>query len=247
LDLELKGKVVVITGAARGIGRILALAFAREGAKVMINDIADGVPVEQEIRNTGQEAIFVRANIVSSAEAEQLLTTAAERFGRIDILINNAGTTRDALLHKMNENDWDDVIAVNLKGTFNCCRAAAKFVIGQKYGRILSISSVVGQKGNIGQVNYAASKAGIIGLTKTLALEFARYGDITVNAIAPGYVDTEMVRSVPEKVMTRLIESIPFHRLAQPEEIADLALFLASDRAKYITGQTVGINGGYYT
>jgi 3-oxoacyl-[acyl-carrier protein] reductase len=247
LDLELKGKVVVITGAARGIGRTLALAFAREGAKVMINDIADGVPVEQEIQNMGQEAIFVRANIVSSAEAEQLVTTAAERFRRIDILINNAGITRDALLHKMNENDWDDVIAVNLKGTFNCCRAAAKFMIGQKYGRILSISSVVGQKGNIGQVNYAASKAGIIGLTKTLALEFARYGDITVNAIAPGYVDTEMVRSVPEKVMTRLIESIPFHRLAQPEEIADLALFLASDRAKYITGQTVGINGGYYT
>jgi 3-oxoacyl-[acyl-carrier protein] reductase len=247
LDLELKGKVVVITGAARGIGRTLALAFAREGTKVVINDIADGSPVEQEIQNMGQEAIFVKANIVNLAEAEQLVTTAAERFRRIDILINNAGITRDALLHKMPENYWDDVIAVNLKGTFNCCRAAAKFMMDQKYGRILSISSVVGQKGNIGQVNYAASKAGIIGLTKALALEFARYGDITVNAIAPGYVDTEMVRSVPEKVMTRLIESIPFHRLAQPEEIADLALFLASDRAKYITGQTVGINGGYYT
>lgn len=247
MDLELKGKVIVITGAARGIGRAIALAFAKEGAKVMINDVADGTPVEQEIKNIGQEAAFIKANIASLEEAEQLFNKTVERFGRIDVLINNAGITRDALIHKMTESNWNDVIDVNLKGTFNCCKAAVKFMMEQKYGRIISISSVVGQRGNIGQANYAASKAGIIGLTKTLALEFARYGDITVNAIAPGFVDTEMVRSVPEKIMERIIESIPFHRLAQPEEIADLALFLASDKAKYITGQIIGINGGYYT
>jgi 3-oxoacyl-[acyl-carrier protein] reductase len=147
----------------------------------------------------------------------------------------------------MTEENWNDVINVNLKGTFNCCKAAAKYMMEQKYGRIISVSSVVGQRGNIGQANYSASKAGIIGLTKTLALEFARYGDITVNAVAPGFVNTEMMRAIPEKIMQRIVESIPFHRLAEPDEVAHLIVYLASDKAKYITGQIVGINGGYYT
>jgi len=247
LDLELKNKVVLVTGAARGIGRTIALEFAKEGANVVVNDIMDGTPVAEEIKQMGREVIFLKANIADLREAEQLADKAVEKFGRIDVWINNAGITRDALIHKMTEENWNDVINVNLKGTFNCCKAAAKYMMEQKYGRIISVSSVVGQRGNIGQANYSASKAGIIGLTKTLALEFARYGDITVNAVAPGFVNTEMMRTIPEKIMQRIVESIPFHRLAEPDEVAHLIVYLASDKAKYITGQIVGINGGYYT
>jgi 3-oxoacyl-[acyl-carrier protein] reductase len=247
LDLELKNKIVLVTGAARGIGRTIALEFAKEGANVVVNDIMDGTPVAEEIKQMGREAIFLKANIANMQEAEQLADKAVEKFGRIDVWINNAGITRDALINKMTEENWNDVINVNLKGTFSCCKAAAKYMMEQKYGRIISVSSVVGQRGNIGQANYSASKAGIIGLTKTLALEFARYGDITVNAVAPGFVNTEMMRTIPEKVMQRIVESIPFHRLAEPDEVAHLIVFLASDKAKYVTGQIVGINGGYYT
>jgi 3-oxoacyl-[acyl-carrier protein] reductase len=247
LDLELKNKVVLVTGAARGIGRTIALEFAKEGANVVVNDIMDGTPVAEEIKQMGRDAVFLKANIANMQEAEQLADKAVEKFGRIDIWINNAGITRDALIHKMTEENWNDVINVNLKGTFNCCKAAAKYMMEQKFGRIISVSSVVGQRGNIGQANYSASKAGIIGLTKTLALEFARYGDITVNAVAPGFVNTEMMRTIPEKVMQRIVDSIPFHRLAEPDEVSHLIVYLASDRAKYITGQIIGINGGYYT
>jgi 3-oxoacyl-[acyl-carrier protein] reductase len=247
LDLELKNKVVLVTGAARGIGRTIALEFAKEGANVVVNDIMDGTPVAEEIKQMGRDAVFLKANIANMQEAEQLADKAVEKFGRIDIWINNAGITRDALIHKMTEENWNDVINVNLKGTFNCCKAAAKYMMEQKSGRIISVSSVVGQRGNIGQANYSASKAGIIGLTKTLALEFARYGDITVNAVAPGFVNTEMMRTIPEKVMQRIVDSIPFHRLAEPDEVSHLIVYLASDKAKYITGQIIGINGGYYT
>jgi 3-oxoacyl-(acyl-carrier-protein) reductase len=247
LDLKLKEKVVVVTGAARGIGRVIAVEFAKEGADVVINDVADGTPTAQQIQNMGGKAIFVKANISEMEEADQLINKTVDNFKRIDVLVNNAGITRDALIHKMAVEQWNDVINVNLKGTFNCCKTALRFMMEQKYGRIISISSVVGQRGNIGQANYAASKAGIIGLTKTLALESARYGDITVNAIAPGFVNTEMIRTIPQHVLDRIIESIPFHRLAEPEEVAYLAIFLASDKAKYITGQVLAINGGYYT
>jgi 3-oxoacyl-(acyl-carrier-protein) reductase len=239
--------VVVVTGAARGIGRTIALEFAKEGANVVINDIIDGTSVEEEIKKMGRKSTWIKADISNTAEAEQLMKKTVENFGRIDTLVNNAGINRDALIDKMTEKDWDTVMNVNLKGTFNCSKAAAKFMMERKYGRIISVSSVVGQMGNIGQANYAASKAGIIGLTKALALELARYGDITVNAIAPGFVNTEMTRKVPEKIMKRFIERIPFHRLAEPEEVAHLVVFLASDLAKYITGQVIGINGGYYT
>jgi len=247
LNLELNGKVIVVTGAARGIGKTIALEFGREGANVVANDIGDGAPVAEEIGKMGRRAIFLEANISDKEEAEQLISKTVESFGRIDVLVNNAGITRDALIHRMSEENWDDVINVNLKGAFNCSKAAAKFMKEQKYGRIVSISSVVGQRGNIGQVNYAASKAGIIGLTKALALELARYGDITANVVAPGWVNTEMARAVPEKVLQRVMEAIPFHRLAEPEEVAYLVVFLASDKASYITGQVVAVNGGYYT
>lgn len=247
MDLELNDKVVVVTGAARGIGRTIALEFAKEGANIVINDISDGTQVAEEIKKMGRKAIFIKANISDREEAEQLINKTVEKFGRIDILVNNAGITRDALIHKMSEENWNDVINVNLRGTFNCSKAAAKFMMEQKYGRIISISSIVGQRGNIGQVNYAASKAGIIGLTKALALELARYGGITVNVVSPGFVNTEMARAVPEKILQRVIEAIPFHRLAEPEEVAHLIVFLASNKARYITGQVVAINGGYYT
>lgn len=247
MELELNEKIVVVTGAARGIGRTIALEFAKEGAKVVVNDVSDGTSVAKEIEKMAKEAIFVKANVADEEEAKQLINKTVEKFGRIDVLVNNAGITRDALIHKMSEENWNDVINVNLRGTFNCSKTAVKFMMEQKYGRILSISSVIGQRGNVGQVNYAASKAGIIGLTKALALELARYGDITVNAVSPGWVNTEMVRAIPEKILQRVIEAIPFHRLAEPLEIAHLVLFLASNKARYITGQVIAVNGGYYT
>lgn len=247
LDLELKDKVVLVTGAARGIGRAIALEFAKEGADVVVSDVIDGYPVAEEIEKMGRRGMFIKADVSDVQEVELLIDKTVDIFGRIDILVNNAGINRDALIHKMSLEEWNSVINVNLKGTFNCSKAVAKYMMRQKYGRIINISSVTGQMGNIGQANYAASKAGIIGLTKALALELARYGDITVNAVAPGFVNTEMTRRVPEKIMKGFIERIPLHRLAEPEEVAHLVVFLASDLAKYITGQVVAINGGFYT
>lgn len=247
MNLELSDKVVIVTGAARGIGRAIALEFAREGANVVITDVIDGSPVVEEIKKMGRKSVFIKADVSKMEQVEDLMNKTAEIFGKIDVLVNNAGINRDALIHKMTEENWNSVINVNLKGTFNCSKVAAKFMMEQKYGRIISISSVVGQMGNIAQANYAASKAGIIGLTKALALELARYGDITVNAVAPGWINTEMTRKVPEKIMRTFIERIPFHRLGEPEEIAYLVVFLVSDLARYITGQVIGINGGFYT
>jgi len=175
-----------------------------------------------------------------------MFSRAVDAFSRVDVLVNNAGIIRDALIHKISLEDWEAVIETNLKGAFLCCREAAKYMMRQGYGRIINISSVTGQMGNIGQSNYAASKAGIIGLTKALALELARYGDITVNAIAPGLTRTEMTGRVPEKIIKRFIDRIPLGRMAEPEEIAHLAVFLASDKARYITGQVIAINGGLY-
>jgi 3-oxoacyl-(acyl-carrier-protein) reductase len=247
VNLKLNDKVAIVTGAARGIGRAIALEFAREGANIVITDVIDGSLVVEEIKKTGRKSVFIKADVSKMEQVQELMNKTKKIFGKIDILVNNAGINRDALIHKMTEEDWDSVINVNLKGAFNCCKAAAKFMAEQKYGRIISISSVVGQMGNTGQANYAASKAGIIGLSKALALELARYGDITVNVVAPGFVNTGMARKVPEKIMNAFIERILFHRLAEPEEVAYLAVFLASDLARYITGQVIGINGGFYT
>lgn len=245
MNLNLAGKVVVVTGAARGIGSSIALEFAKEGAKVVVNDVLEGIPVVEKIRSMDGASIFIKADVSNVEEVEKLFGEVLEVFGRVDILVNNAGVTRDALIHKMKVEDWDIVMDVNLKGAFLCSKIAAEHMIRQSYGRIINISSVVGQMGNVGQSNYASSKAGLIGLTKALALELAPYG-ITVNAIAPGFTKTEMTRKMPEKIAKHFIERTPLGRMAEPEEIAYLTVFLASDLAKYITGQVIAVNGGLY-
>lgn len=246
MDLKLRDKIIVVTGSARGIGKSIALEFAKEGANVALIDITDASEVVEEIKKLGRKAMFVEADVSDMGQVEQMFSKVVEVFGRVDVLVNNAGVTRDAMIQKMTVEDWDIVQNINLKGAFNCSKCAAKYMIEQKYGRIINISSIMGQMGNIGQANYVASKAGIIGLTKALALELARYGDITVNAVSPGFVNTEMTRKVPEKVMSKFIERIPFHRIAEPEEIAYVVVFLASDLAGYITGQVIAVNGGLY-
>lgn len=246
MDLRLNDKVAVVTGAAKGIGRAIALEFAKEGANVVVNDVIDASDTVKEIENLGGKSLFIKADASDLKQVEQMFSKVIESFGRVDILVNNAGITRDVLLQNMSEDDWDIVLKVNLKGTFNCCKCASKHMIEQRYGRIVNISSVMGQMGNIGQANYAASKAGVIGLTKALALELARYGDITVNAVAPGFVNTEMARKVPEKIMNKFIERIPLRRIAEPEEVAYVVVFLSSDLARYITGQVIAVNGGLY-
>ncbi len=245
MNLNLAGKVVVVTGAARGIGSSIALEFAKEGAKVVVNDVIEGSSVTEKIRNMDGASVFVKADVSSLGEVEKLFSEVLEVFGRVDILVNNAGVTRDALIHKMKVEDWNIVMDVNLKGAFLCSKMAAEHMMRQSYGRIINISSVVGQMGNVGQSNYASSKAGLIGLTKALALELAPYG-ITVNAIAPGFTKTEMTKKMPEKIAKRFVERTPLGRMAQPEEIAYLAVFLASDLAKFITGQVIAVNGGLY-
>jgi len=247
MDLGLKDKVAIVTGGARGIGRAIALRLAEEGAHVAIADILDATPVVEEIKKMGREALYVKTDITDPEQVKNFVQKVLEKFGKIDILINNAGITRDALIHKMTKEDWDKVIDVNLTGAFNMIKAVVNHFIERKQGKIINISSVVGQRGNIGQANYAASKAGLIGLTKALALELARYGEINVNAVAPGFVKTAMTEKIPEKIKKMFIDMIPFHRFAEPEEIADVVVFLASDRARYITGQVIGVNGGFYT
>lgn len=244
--MVLSNKVAIITGASRGIGKAIALAMANAGAKVVVNyasnDVAAGEVVEQ-IRATGQKAIMFKADVAESEAADGLIQAAQAEFGRIDILVNNAGITRDNLLVRMKDEDWDAVLGLNLKGAFNCSRAAAKAMLKQKYGRIINISSVVGLTGNPGQANYAAAKAGLLGMTKSLAKELASR-NITVNAVAPGYIRTEMTAQLPEKVSGEMLAQIPMKRFGEPDEIADLVLFLASDAAKYITGQTIAVDGG---
>jgi 3-oxoacyl-[acyl-carrier protein] reductase len=250
--MKLKNKVALVTGGGSGIGRATALRFAREGANVVVSDVDDAGAnsVVAEIEGAGGRAFAVIGNVAERAASERMVNAAVEKFGRLDILVNNAGITRDALsvrvkdgdVKMMNDDQWDAVLAVNLKGTFLCSQAAAVPMIKHKYGRIINTSSV-GALGNIGQANYSASKAGVIGLTKTLALEFARYG-ITVNAVAPGGVKTRMTAAIPEKFMAELLQRIPMQRLAEPEEVAAVHAFLASDEASYLTGQVIWIDGG---
>ena len=247
----LKEKVALITGAGNGIGRATAVRFAKEGAKLVLSDL-DKEGLEATVKEIGEsgEAVVVEGNVTSRDDVHKMVDTGVEKFDRLDILINNAGITRDGLTTRIKEGDvkfmadekWDAVIDVNLKGTWLCSQIAAVPMIKQKYGKIVNTSSI-GALGNIGQANYAASKAGIIGLTKTLALEWARF-NIAVNCVSPGATKTRMTESIPEKVMQMFIERIPFRRLAEPEEIAALHLFLASDEASYITGQVIFIDGG---
>ncbi len=243
--LNLKDKVVIITGSGRGIGKSLALQFAKAQAKIVISDIneQDITQTVSEIQGMGVEALGVKANVALMADCENLMDKAKEKFGKIDVLINNAGITRDTLLMRMGEDEWDSVIAVNLKGVFNCSKAAVKIMMKQKFGNIINIASVVGITGNAGQANYSASKGGVIALTKTLAMEYAGR-NIRVNAIAPGFIVTEMTAQLSEEVRAEWAKKIPLQRGGTPEDVANAALFLASDLSSYITKQTLVVDGG---
>ncbi len=243
--MDLKGKVSFITGGARGIGFEIARAFARHGADIILGDI-DQANLDKAVQELQTHAVKVEGYIhdVSSLKScEEVIKKATDSFGRVDILVNNAGITRDTLLMRMSEDDFDRVIAINLKGTFNCTKVVSRIMMRQRYGRIINIASVIGLIGNAGQVNYASSKAGIIGLTKSVAREFANR-NVTVNAIAPGYIQTEMTKMLPEEVTSRMLQNIPLGRPGTPLDVANAALFLASEYASYMTGQVLVVDGG---
>ena len=242
--MRLKDKVALITGGGSGIGAAVARRFAQEGAKIAIGDVdVEGAEkVASEIKDAGGEALICKADVRKRDEVEAMVDHVLREYGRLDILINNAGVTRDSLCARMSEEDWNFVVDVNLKGTFLCSKAAFRPMRKQRYGKIVNTASVA-VRGNIGQVNYSASKAGIIGLTRTLALEFARAG-ICVNCIAPGFIETPMTEGLPEKVKEEALKRIPLGRLGRPEEVANLHLFLASPESDYITGQVFFIDGG---
>ncbi|OGP92310.1 MAG: 3-oxoacyl-[acyl-carrier-protein] reductase [Deltaproteobacteria bacterium RBG_16_54_18] len=242
--MRLKDKVALITGGGSGIGAAVARRFAREGALVAVADVvpqgAEGVI--KEIAAGGGKAIFTQADVRKAGDVSGMIDYVVKEYGHLDILINNAGVTKDNLCARMSEEEWDFVVAVNLKGSFLCAQAAYRPMRKQKYGRIVNTSSVV-SRGNMGQVNYSASKAGVIGLTRTLALEYAR-SNITVNCIAPGFIDTPMAAAMDDKVKALALERIPLSRMGTPEEVANLHLFLASEEAAYITGQVIFLDGG---
>lgn len=244
----LKDKVVLITGGARGIGKATAVLAGREGAKIVLADFdrEAGVQTLAELKNSGVEAIFVAVDVTNRQQVEAMVQEAVAAFRRVDVLVNNAGITADGFLTKLPEENWDRVIAVNLKGVFNCGQAAAKVMVEQGSGCILNAASVVGVYGNIGQTNYAATKSGVIGMTKTWAKELGPKG-IRVNAVAPGFIVTDMTAKVPEKVLRLMEEKTPLRRLGQPEDVAWAYVFLASDAASYITGAVLSVDGGLVT
>ena len=243
----LPDKVAIITGASRGIGRFVAVALAAQGAKVVAS-ARNAEALESlvaEIKAQGGDALAVVADVATEADANNLIEQAVATYGRVDILINNAGITRDGLLLRMKNDDWDAVLDTNLKGAFLCTRAAAKYMSKQRAGRIINISSVVGEMGNAGQANYCASKAGLLGLTKSVARELARR-NVTVNAVTPGFIVTDMTENMTDKAREAMTEQIPLGRLGEAEDVANAVLFLASDQSSYITGQVLGVNGGMY-
>jgi 3-oxoacyl-[acyl-carrier protein] reductase len=243
---SLRERTAIVTGASRGIGKAIALELANRGANVVVNYVSSkkgAQEVVDQIEALGGKALAVKADVSDFDQATDLINKAVEEFGKIDILVNNAGITRDTLIMMMSEDDWDDVQRINLKGNFNCSKAAVKHMMRKRYGRIINITSVSGQMGNAGQTNYSASKAGQIGFTKALAREVAPR-NITVNAVAAGYVETDIWDGVPEEVREGIMELIPLKRKGEPEEIAYAVAFLASDEASYITGQCLAIDGG---
>lgn len=245
-NMELSGKTALVTGAGRGIGAAIAKKLADKGATVIINYSGNAKAAQDtldDIAADGNKAEIYKCNVADYEEVEQMIQYVVQKYKKIDILINNAGITRDGLIMRMSEKDFDDVIDVNLKGTFNCIRHVARQMIKQRCGRIVNMSSVVGIAGNAGQVNYAASKAGVIGITKSAAKELAARG-ITVNAIAPGYIDTDMTRVLSDDIKDGIVSQIPLKRMGQVSDIADAAVFLVSDRASYITGQVLSVDGG---
>ncbi len=244
--MRLAGKVAVITGSSRGIGAAIARRLAAEGARVVLNchtSVEAAEAVAEEIRQAGGEALVVAADVSRSEEAQRLIQTTTAQWDRVDILVNNAGVTRDGLLMTMKEADWDAVLNTNLKSVFHCCKAVTRAMLRQRSGRIINITSVVGIVGQAGQTNYAASKAGIIGFTKSLARELGSRG-ITVNCVAPGYIPTALTDVLPEELKQAILEQTPLKRLGQPEEVAAAVAFLASDEAAFITGHVLHVDGG---
>ena len=241
-------KVAFITGASRGIGYAIAEALANDGVDIAgidinISELQSAMKVIGD--STGRSTLAIQADVGDFASMENAAAEVNKVFGKINILVNNAGITRDNLILRMKDSEWDDVMRINLTGTFNSTRAVIKGMVKNRYGRIISIASIVGLMGNIGQANYAASKAGIIGFTKSIAREYANRG-VTANAIAPGFIETDMTKKLPEDVTKALLSQIPMGKLGMPEDVANAVRFLASDEAKYITGQVINVNGGMY-
>lgn len=244
--MDLTGKCALVTGASRGIGRAIAVALAKAGADVAINYAGNEAAAKQTediCAAYGVNTMVIKADVANADECKAMVEQVKERFGKLDILVNNAGITKDKLMIGMTEADFMDVINTNLKGSFQCMQLASKLMLKQRYGRIINLSSVVGLHGNVGQVNYAASKAGVIGMTKSAAKELATR-NITVNAVAPGMIETDMTAVIPEKAKEAMMAGIPAGRAGKPEEIADAVVFLASEKAAYITGQVISVDGG---
>ena len=242
----LKGKVAIITGSGRGIGKAIALKLAENGADIVINDIPGSDYADEtkkEIEALGVKAIVVRGDVRNKDDVDALINQTVETFGKIDILVNNAGITRDGLMIRMSEEDWNMVLDINLKGAFNCIKAAARPMMKQRSGSIINIASVVGVMGNAGQANYTASKAGLIGLTKTVAKEFSSR-NIRANAVAPGFIESHMTDVLPEDVKKQYFDAIPLSKFGTTEDVAKAVLFLASDLSSYVTGQTINVDGG---
>jgi 3-oxoacyl-[acyl-carrier protein] reductase len=244
--MNVNGKIALVTGASRGIGREIALELAREGANVVVNysgSESKANEVVDEIKSIGREALAIQCNVADSESVQSMVKETISHFGALDILVNNAGITKDNLLMRMKENEWDDVININLKGVFLCTKAVTRQMMKQRSGRIINISSIVGVSGNPGQANYVAAKSGVIGLTKTAAKELAPRG-ITVNAVAPGFISTDMTDQLPEDVRNEMLKLIPLNRFGDPKDIAKVVSFMASESSSYMTGQTLHIDGG---
>lgn len=245
--MRLEGKVAVITGAGQGLGRAYALEFAKQGADIAVNDVSEenANKVVKEVKDIGRKAIAVTISVDTREGAQKIIDTAIEKLGKVDILINNAGITRTAMLHKMTQEEWDQVISVNLTGVYNCLRAVAPHMMERKYGKVINVTSAAGIRGTIGQISYGAAKSGVIGITKSSAKELARHG-INVNAVAPGVIETAMTEVIRtrDKFREKYMAEIPLARFGLPEDVAKVAAFLASDDASYITGQIISVDGG---
>ena len=243
--MRLKDKVALVTGGARGIGQAIAMTFAKEGADIVVADVNLEIAEKtaSEIEGLGRKALALEMDVTNYDLVEEGINKILDKMGKVDILVNNAGITKDNLVLRMSQAEWDAVINVNLKGTFNCIKAVSRPMVKQRSGRIISIASIIGLMGNPGQANYAASKAGIIALTKTIAKELASR-NINANAVAPGFIQTEMTAKLPEDIKKKMLEAIPLAKLGTPQDVANLCLFLASDESSYITGQVITIDGG---
>lgn len=247
-EQKLKDRVAIITGGAQGIGRAIAEKLADDGAKIVIVDVQEDAAkntADEISKDKNVESLALKIDVSSSQETEQMVKKTVEKFGKLDIIVNNAGITRDNLLVRMTDEEWDRVLAINLKGVFNCSKAAAKIMMKQRSGKIVNIASVVGLMGNAGQSNYSASKGGVIALTKTLARELSSR-NINVNAVAPGFIKTAMTDKLSDEAKQKLVGLIPLSRLGEPQDVANLAAFLCTDESSYITGEIISVNGGMY-